>query len=84
MIRSILISVVAVFGMAACDRPAAVVNVPASPVVVPGPTGATGSTGSTGSTGATGATGDTGTAGRPGESATIIVTPPLTASAPTN
>ena len=81
MIRSILISVGAVFGMAACDRPAAVVNVPASPVVVPGPTGATGSTGATG---ATGATGDTGTAGRPGESATIIVTPPLTASAPTN
>ena len=78
MIRSILMSAVVVVGMAACDRPAAVVNVPSVPVVVPGPTGATGATGSTG------ATGNTGAAGRTGDSATIIVTPPLPASAPTN
>ena len=81
MFRSVLISVVAVFGMAACDRPAAVVNVPSAPVVVPGPAGATGATGSTG---ATGATGDKGAAGRTGDTTAIIVTPPLAASAPTN
>ena len=69
MLRSILISVVAVFGMSACDRPAAVVNVPPSPVVVPGPTGATGATGP---------------AGKTGDSPTIIVTPPPPASAPSN
>ena len=81
MFRSILMSVITVVGMAACDRPAAVVNVPPAPVVVPGPTGATGSTGSTGSTGATG---DTGAAGRTGNSTTIVVSPPLPASAPAN
>ena len=75
MFRSILVSVLAVVGMAACDRPAAVVNVPPAPVVVPGPAGATGATGATGSTGAP---------GRAGDSATIVVSPPLPASAPTN
>ena len=78
MFRSILMSVITVVGMAACDRPAAVVNVPPAPVVVPGPTGATGATGSTG------ATGDTGAAGRTGNSTTIVVSPPLPASAPAN
>ena len=68
MNRSILISVVAALGMAACDRPA-VVTVPATPVVVPGPAGPAGPTGAT---------------GRPGDSTAIIVTPPPAASAPTN
>lgn len=72
MIRSILISVLAVFGMAACDRPAAVVNVPPAPVAVPGPAGPAGPTGNTGAT------------GKPGDTTAIIVTPPLAASAPTN
>lgn len=74
MNRSILISLLAVFGMAACDRPAAVVNVPPAPapVVVPGPAGPSGPTGATGAT------------GRPGESTAIIVTPPPAASAPAN
>lgn len=68
MNRSILLSILALFSIAACDRPA-VVNVPAAPVVVPGPAGPAGPTGAT---------------GRPGDSTAIIVTPPLTASAPTN
>lgn len=72
MIRSTLISVLAVLGMAACDRPAAVVNVPPAPVVVPGPAGPAGPTGNTGAT------------GRPGDTTAIIVTPPPAASAPTN
>ena len=60
MNRSIFISVLAVFGMAACDRPA-VVAVPTAPVVVPGPAGPTGNPGAP---------------GKPGESTAIIVTPP--------
>lgn len=97
MNKSLLaLALVAVVGLAACDRPA-VVAVPASPVVVPGPagpagpagaTGATGSTGSTGYTGATGSTGSagdtgaTGAAGKSGVGTTIVVVPP--ASAPAN
>jgi hypothetical protein len=94
MNKSLLaLALVAAAGLAACDRPA-VVAVPASPVVVPGPagpagaTGATGSTGSTGYTGATGSTGSagdtgaTGAAGKSGDGTTIVVMPP--ASAPAN
>ena len=85
MNKSLLVlALVTVVGLSACDRPSvvavpgspAVVTVPASPVVVPGPAGPAGPTGSTGSTGATGAT------GQPGDGTTIIVTPP--ASAPAN
>ncbi len=66
-----LVAVCATLGLAACDRPT-VVNVPPTPVAVPGPAGATGATGSTGSTGAT---------GRPGDGATVIVvTPPASAA----
>jgi len=77
MIRSTLILMTAVFGMAACDRPA-VVNVPPAPVVVPGPAGPAGQTGSPGTPGTPGSP------GAPGESTAIIVTPPPAASAPTN
>ena len=58
------LALLAVFGLAACDRPT-VVNVPV-PVAVPGPAGATGATGATGNTGSTGSTGATGTPGSPG------------------
>ena len=59
-------------GLSACDRPN-VINVPATPVAVPGPAGPQG---------ATGATGSTGQAGKAGEGTTVIVVPP--ASAPAN
>lgn len=88
MNKSLLVlALIAVVGLAACDRPT-VVAVPASPVVVPGPagpagaTGSTGYTGATGSTGSTGSTGATGATGKSGDGTTIIVTPP--ASAPAN
>jgi hypothetical protein len=80
-----LMTLLAVFGLAACNPPT-VVSVP---VAVPGPAGATGATGATGaagntgSTGATGNTGDTGTAGKAGDGTTVIVGAPP-ASAPTN
>jgi hypothetical protein len=91
MNKSLLaLALIAAAGLAACDRPA-VVAVPVSPVVVPGPAGPTGATGATGSTGYTGATGSTGSAGdtgatgaagKSGDGTTIVVMPP--ASAPTN
>ena len=85
MNRTMLISaLLATLSLAACDKPT-VVNVPATPVVVPGPagpTGATGNTGGTGGTGATGSTGNTGATGKSGDGTTVIVMPP--ASAPAN
>jgi hypothetical protein len=54
--------------LVACDKPT-VVNVPATPAAAPGPAGPAGATGATGAT------------GKPGDSTTVIVTPP--ASAPT-
>ncbi|MCK9215157.1 hypothetical protein [Rhodoferax sp.] len=84
-----LFAVVAALSLAACDRPATVVNVPV-PVAVPGPagpagatgaTGDTGSTGNTGSSGGTGATGDTGATGKTGDGTTVIVLPPESAPA---
>ena len=78
------LTLMAAFGLAACDRPT-VVNNPTTPVVVPGPagaTGATGATGNTGNTGNTGSTGDTGATGKPGSGTTVIVVP--AASAPSN
>lgn len=74
MKSSILISaVLATLSLAACDKPT-VVNVPAAPVAVPvavpGPAGPQGATGNTGSDGMKGDT------GKPGESTTVIVTPP--------
>ena len=78
--------------LAACDRPTVVVPAttvgvpgPAGPTGATGNTGSTGMTGSTGNTGSTGMTGssgmdgskgDTGKTGRPGDSTTVIVTPP--------
>jgi len=76
MNRLMLISaLLATLSLGACDRPA-VVNVPATPVAVPGPAGPTGATGSQGNDGSTGAT------GKSGDGTTVIVMPP--ASAPAN
>ena len=74
-----LLPLVLVLTLAACERPAAVVTVPAAPIVVqstvPGPAGpqgetgkagATGNTGTTGADGGTGATGYTGATGNTG------------------
>lgn len=88
-ISIIALSLAAAFGLAACDRPTVVNNVPtpvAVPVPVPGPagaTGATGATGNTGYTGSTGATGNTGATGKSGDGTTVIVMPPA-ASSPSN
>ena len=79
MNRSITIAIAALsvaLSLAACDKPT-VVNVPATPVAVPGPAGATGATGATGTQGAQGTT------GRPGDGTTVVVIPPA-ASTPTN
>ena len=81
------LTLLSAFVLSACDRPA-IVAVPSSPVVVPGPAGPSGATGGTGATGATGATGgqgtmgSTGLPGADGKGTTINVMPP--ASAPAN
>ena len=67
-------------GLSACDRPNQI-NVPVSPVVVPGPAGPPGATGNTGATGSPGATGSAGETGKPGEGTTVIVKPPASAAA---
>ena len=97
MKHTLLISaMLAALSLVACER-ATVINVPPTPVAVPGPAGATGATGATGSQGATGSAGDQGiqgnqgnqgndgtkgVAGKTGGSTTVIVMPP--ASAPSN
>ncbi|MDO9164818.1 hypothetical protein [Rhodoferax sp.] len=82
MKHTMLISaLLATLALAACDRPT-VVNVPATPVAVPGPAGPTGATGSQGATGTQGDEGSKGATGKTGDSTTIIVMPP--ASAPAN
>lgn len=84
----LITALLAALSLSACDKPT-VVNVPATPVAVPGPagptgaTGYTGNTGNTGATGSTGSTGDTGATGKSGDSTTVIVIPPA-ASAPRN
>jgi len=65
----ILSALLAILGLTACDQPT-VVNVPA------GPAGPAGAKGATGNQGDTGAQGNKGEAGKPGDSTTVIVTPP--------
>ena len=85
-ISLIVLPLVAMLGLAACEKPT-VVNIPADTVVVPtqpgpagpaGPSGSTGATGDTGNTGSTGATGDTGSTGAKGATGdtTIIIPSP--------
>ena len=77
-ITKLLLPMLPVLVLAACDRPVVVTNPPATvavPVAVPGPPGPAGSTGATGATGYTGSTGAQGEAGKPGDSTTVIVTP---------
>ena len=77
MKNSLLISaLLATLSLVACEKPT-VVNVPATPVAVPGPAGPQGATGSQGVEGSKGETGKT------GGDTTLIVIPPA-ASAPTN
>lgn len=89
MKRTLLISaLLATLSLAACDRPT-VVNVPATPVAVPGPAGpqgATGSQGETGSQGATGYQGNEGIQGETGQSGdgTTVIVVPAEAAAPAN
>jgi len=73
---TLILALLATLALAACDRKPTVVNVPATPVAVPGPAGPQGATGSEGATGSTGAT------GKSGDGTTVIVMPP--ASAPAN
>lgn len=95
MNHALLISISAVLvtlSLAACDQPT-VVNVPATPVAVPGPAGPQGETGSQGATGYQGETGtqgatgyqgsegvqgETGATGETGGDTTVIVVPPQT------
>lgn len=75
MNRSILIAaLLATSSLVACEKPT-VVNVPATPVAVPGPAGPQGATGDQGTAGTAGAP------GKPGDGTTLIVVPPA-ASAP--
>ena len=72
MNRSILMAaLVAAVGVAACDKPT-VVNVPPTPVAVPGPAGPSGTPGTPGAPGQT---------GKPGDSGVIVIQP---ASVPSN
>ena len=95
MNRSMLIAaLLATLSLAACEKPT-VVNVPATPVAVPGPagpqgatggqraTGTQGASGDVGATGSMGASGSQGATGKSGDGTTVIVMPPA-ASAPAN
>jgi len=83
MKRTLLISaLLATLSLAACDRPT-VVNVPATPVAVPGPAGPQGETGSQGATGYQGNEGIQGETGQSGDGTTVIVVP-AEAAAPAN
>jgi len=62
---TLLVALVTVLGLSACDKPT-VVNVPAATVAVPGPAGPQGDTGTQGATGDTGSTGNTGNTGATG------------------
>ena len=75
MNRSIIITALfAVLSLTACDqKPTTVVNAPAGPA---GPAGAKGATGNEGAQGSQGEAGNKGEAGKPGDSTTVIVTPP--------
>ena len=87
MNHTLLISaLLATLSLAACDNPT-VVNVPATPVAVPGPAGPQGETGSQGATGYQGDTGNRGATGyqgnegvqgetgETGDKTTVIVVP---------
>lgn len=77
MNRSLIISALFVaLSVTACDNKPTVVNVPAGPAGPAGAKGATGSEGVQGETGAKGSAGNKGEAGKPGDSTTVIVTPP--------
>jgi len=83
MKRTLLISaLLTTLSLAACDRPT-VVNVPATPVAVPGPAGPQGEPGSQGATGYQGNEGVQGETGQPGDGTTVIVVP-AEAAAPAN
>jgi hypothetical protein len=95
MNTTLLISaLLATLTLAACDQPT-VVNVPATPVAVPGPAGPQGETGSQGATGYQGETGSQGATGyqgnegiqgetgKTGDGTTVIVVH-AEAAAPTN
>jgi hypothetical protein len=83
MNRSLLtVALLATLSLAACDRPT-VVNVPATPVAVPGPAGPPGATGDQGVAGSQGASGAQGATGKSGDTTTVVVIPPA-ASAPAN
>lgn len=78
MNRTLLIAaLLATLGLAACDKQPVVVNVPATPVAVPGPAGPQGAAGTQGTAGVQGETGKTGQPG--GEGSTVIVVPPAPA-----
>ena len=88
---NLILALLATLTLAACDRPS-VINVPATPVAVPGPAGPQGATGNQGATGgqgdvgSQGATGSQGNVGSPGatgksgDGTTIIVTPAASAA----
>jgi len=83
MNHTLLISaLLATLSLAACDKPT-VVNVPATPVAVPGPAGPQGETGSQGATGYQGNEGIQGETGKTGDGTTVIVVP-AEAAPPTN
>jgi len=63
---TLFVALVTVLGLSACDKPT-VVNVPATPVAVPGPAGPQGATGSQGATGTPGDTGTQGATGTQGD-----------------
>ena len=71
----ILSALIAVFGLTACDQPT-VVNAPAGPAGPAGAQGVPGNDGTQGNQGNTGDTGKKGETGKPGDSTTVIVTPP--------
>jgi hypothetical protein len=83
---TLVLALVAVLGLGACDKPT-VVNVPATPAAVPGPAGPPGATGATGSQGSQGAQGDAGSTGNKGEpgktgdGTTVVVMPPAASAA---
>ena len=66
---TLFVALVTVFGLSACEKPT-VINVPATPIAVPGPAGPQGATGTQGETGTQGATGYQGDTGKTGATGT--------------
>lgn len=73
---TLFLALLTVLGLSACEKPT-VVNVPATPTLVPGPPGPPGAPGAPGAPGTPGAPGDSGAKGDTGKTSgdTVVIVP---------